>query len=353
MRDDYLWDGSGEPDPEIKKLETVLGRLRHTGAAPEFPEMAPAKPVRRRFWQMRAFQFAAVAAGVLVVGTLTLMLRQSKPPVSSRPGWDVTRVAGAPRVGAENLSAQRETGKLRIGQMLETDGQSQANIRVEEVGEINVEPNTVLRLPDSGSGLKRLALDRGTIHASIWAPAGEFVIDTPSAVAVDLGCTYTLHVDDSGNGLLQTTFGWVGFKLGDREAFIPAGAACSTKKKTGPGIPYFEDASEDLRSAVSKLDLESSTSEERGTALQVILTRSRKHDALTLWHLLSRAPEAERGRVYDRLAHFVPPPAGVTREGILHLDRNMLDLWWNQLGFGDVGLWRHWERAWSDRSSNQ
>src|SRR5262245_51149873 len=303
MKDDYLWNGSGEPDPEIQKLENVLGKLRHNRPAPAFPAIVSTQP-QQRFWRLPLFRFAAAAAVIVIVAAVTLMLQRSTPVLRPGPGWDVTRVSGSPRIGSQSLGANSEKGKLSVGQMLETDSHSQASIRVEELGEIVVDPDTRLRLPNSSSGMKRLALDRGTIHASIWAPAGEFVIDTPSAVAVDLGCAYTLHVDDSGNGLLRTTLGWVGFKLGDREAFIPAGAACSTKKKTGPGIPYFEDASEDLRSAVSKLDLESSTSEERGTALQVILTRSRKHDALTLWHLLSRAPEAERGRVYDRLAHF-------------------------------------------------
>jgi len=85
-------------------------------------------------------------------------------------------------------------------------------------------------------------LERGTIHAVIWAPPGEFVVDTPSAVAVDLGCVYTLHVDDSGAGLLRTTMGWVGFKLNGQESFIPAGAICQTRPKIGPGTPYMEDA---------------------------------------------------------------------------------------------------------------
>jgi hypothetical protein len=190
-------------------------------------------------------------------------------------------------------------------------------------------------------------LERGTIHATIWAPPGEFVVDTPSAVAVDLGCVYTLHVDDSGNGLLRTTLGWVGFKLGDRESFIPAGAVCATKKKTGPGTPYFEDAPEALRTALNKLDAGANvTSEERAAALRIVLSQSRKRDALTLWHLLARVPDSDRGRVYDRLAQLVPAPAGVTREGILRLDRQMLDLWWNELGFGDTALWRPWERSW-------
>jgi hypothetical protein len=41
------------------------------------------------------------------------------------------------------------------------------------------------------------------------------------------------------------------------------------------------------------------------------------------------------------------PPASVTKEGILRLDQPMLDLWWNELGFDDISVWRYWERSWS------
>ena len=30
MNDDYLWDGSGTPDPDVQRLERLLGRLRST-----------------------------------------------------------------------------------------------------------------------------------------------------------------------------------------------------------------------------------------------------------------------------------------------------------------------------------
>lgn len=33
------------------------------------------------------------------------------------------------------------------------------------------------------------------------------------------------------------------------------------------------------------------------------------------------------------------------------LEQHMLDLWWNQLGLGDVALWPTWERAWSQHKS--
>ncbi len=357
MNDDYLWDGSGEPDPEIQKLETTLGRFRHQGQVPEFPKITvTAQP---RFWQRlmssrSSFGLAAATATILFIAAFGILHWSQKPNTTPLPGWDVESLAGTPRVESNALGNTSGTTRLGVGQTLVTDNRSKANISVADIGTVNVEPNTRLRLVAGGSGHNRLALDRGTIHAYIWALPGEFTVDTPSAIAVDLGCAYTLQVDDSGAGLLRTTLGWVGFKLEGHEAFIPAGAVCATRPKVGPGTPYFEDASSSFREALSKFDFAADTPEERGADLTEILAVARKRDALTIWHLLARVGESDRGRVYDRLATLVPPPSGVTRDGILRLDQKMLDLWWNQLDLGDVSLWRTWERSWSqDKASRQ
>jgi hypothetical protein len=39
----------------------------------------------------------------------------------------------------------------------------------------------------------------------------------------------------------------------------------------------------------------------------------------------------ERDKLYDKIAAFVPPPGGVTRDGILKLDQTMLDKWRDDL----------------------
>jgi len=45
-RGDYLWDGSGEPDREIQRLETLLGRFKHDRPAPVFlPPSRRDKPI--------------------------------------------------------------------------------------------------------------------------------------------------------------------------------------------------------------------------------------------------------------------------------------------------------------------
>src|ERR1700686_5674946 len=137
MRDDYLWDGSGEPDPEVQKLESVLGQLRHNRPAPAFPEISSTrKHVRPRIFDISFWSpVAQVAAAILVVAALVVTWQRWKPAPAAWSGWDVTRV-GVPG----------EKGKLAFGQVLETDNRSQATIRAEDVGEVEMDPGTRLGL---------------------------------------------------------------------------------------------------------------------------------------------------------------------------------------------------------------
>jgi hypothetical protein len=347
MGDDYLWDRSGEPDPEIQRLEVSLERFRSRRPRPAFPEIAPARGWWNLSGRLRWVLGLAALATVAAVCVTTISVYERKPNLDTTVGWDVSATEGIPQLGRKPVGKKQGKSKLGIGQTLETGPQARAKLRDEEVGQIEVEPSTRLRLLNMGSGLKRMALDRGTIHAFIWAPPGQFVVDTPSAMAVDLGCAYTLNVDDTGAGLVRTSLGWVGFKLNGRESFIPAGAACLTKPTVGPGTPYFEDASSAFRSALMRIDFEDATSQQRSADLAIVLEQARPRDALTLWHLLSRVEEPERAQVYNNLVKFVPLPSGVTPAGILRLDQRMLDRWWNDLGFDDISVWRYWERSWS------
>jgi hypothetical protein len=347
LKSDYLWDGAGEPDPEVVKLERTLGKFRHAGRAPEWPDATISmgrehgRLAGARLW----FQFAAMAASALMVISVWTGLRLHREAPMSGVGWSVQQVAGAPRVGAVAIDRPGERSTLTIGQTLETDQTSRASITVSDVGQVDIEPATRLRLAESRGARTRLELDRGTIHAMIWAPPGEFLVHTPSALAVDLGCAYTLQVDATGAGVLRTTMGWVGFRLNGREAFIPAGAVGETRPGIGPGTPYFEDASPQFRAALRQFDFANLSDQDRRAELGRVLANARKSDALTLWHLLTRASVVDRERVFDRLNVFVPAPSSVTHEGISRGERVMLDVWWNELGFDDMAVFRKWEKT--------
>jgi len=353
MHDDYLWDGSGTPDPEIERLESLLSEFRHSGQSLTLSAELPAaagKPVetgrlRGLLLQMPWVPRLAAAAVVLLAlaASVFFSLRPGHLPETG-PAWNVATLGGAPQIGSQILSGDHAASKLHVGQTLVTNSDSRASITENDLGEIKVDPNSRIRLLETGERRKRIQLEVGTIHAAIWAPAGQFVVDTPSAVAVDLGCAYTLQVAPDGSGTIHTTLGWVGFHLNTRDSFIPAGAMCSTRPHSGPGIPYFEDASPSFREAIAQFDSSPRNSQARDDALAVILSQARVRDALSLWHLLSRTDGAGRSGVYDHLASLVAPPSGVTREGVLTLDSEMLDLYWNALNLGDISIWRMWEQ---------
>ena len=363
MSDDYLWDRSGPPDPEVERLEGLLGRFGHDAARSATPRAgapagAPAEargselgvherpvpsvsfPVRddddaraRRTRTLSRVLLAAAAvalAGVLAVRWL-----------APRDGWEIVPSDGTPLVGAARLSS---AGRLPVGEWVETDASSSALLRIGSIGEARLEPNTRARLLRAETTDQRLSLQRGTLHARIWAPPRIFTVETPWATAVDLGCVYTLSVDETGGSVLKVTSGWVAFEYAAREAFVPAGASCATRRDTGPGTPRFDDATPGFRAALETLDFLPGDPG-REDALSTVLAEARREDALTLWHLLSRVEPHEREAVYDRLARLVPPPPGVTRAAALAGDRKALDLWWDELGFGSAGWWRLWKSS--------
>jgi FecR protein len=331
---DYLWDAAGTPDPDVERLERVLGRLR---SAP--PPLVLPDPSMRHRWQAIVPLLATAATVALMVAVMSRMIDRSTP------SWPVARTAGAPRIDASTLAA---SGRLSVGQTLTTDAASRARIEVGAIGRVSVEGNTTLRLVSTAKAQHRLALDRGTINAFIQAPPGQFVVDTPSATATDLGCVYTLHVDDAGGGVLSVVAGWVAFELKGLESFVPAGASCRTDPRRGPGTPRFDDADADWQAALDVVDFANDAAARRAALVQV-LARARERDSVTLWHLLGRVDGAERRDVFTALSARVPLPDGVSADAVLRLDHDALDRWWNALGLGDTTLWRQWKRPYPAR----
>jgi hypothetical protein len=354
MNDDYLWDASGAPDPEIQRLESLLSDFRQAGRALVLPTEMPVAPRKFRDVLVHVLslpRLAAAATILIALGVTLFFFLRPKPAPETGPAWEVANLQGAPQIGTKAIAPNQESAKLHVGQTIVTNSDSRASLSQSDLGEIRIDPNSRVRLVQTDPNRKRIQLDVGTIHAAIWAPPGTFVVDTPSAVAIDLGCAYTLQVASDGSGTIRTTLGWVGFHLNGRDSFIPAGAMCSTRPGLGPGIPYFEDATPAFREAIAQFDSSSEDSPARSAALATILSEARAQDALSLWHLLPRTTIPERAQVYARFAALVPPPGGVTRSGILNLDQSMLDLWWNSLGLGEISTWRYWEQSASPQQS--
>ena len=298
-----------------RELQDAVGRLPKGIEPPHDLWPGIAARIDRRSWRRRLYWVPLAAAAALVVYLLAR---------GERNAWDVTALAGRPLIGTTRLTA---SGRLRVGDWLQTDDSSRALIAVGRIGQVEVRPETRVQLVVASATEHRLALARGVIDAKVDAVPRLFFVETPAGTAIDLGCAYTLETDSLGKGLLHVTGGEVEFQTGQRMARVPVGALVQIRPASGPGTPYVDDAAAPLVRALIAFDFERG----RARAVRTILALSRPQDALSLWHLLQRVNPALRGLVYDRLAALVPPPPGVTRRGALALQSRDLEAYWTKI----------------------
>ena len=331
---DYLWSASGTPDAEIVRLERLLARYGQREPIRPLPKVAPARWWELLWWS-RAFRAAALA------GALALLLFFAGPWALRRVAFpsdtcEALALAGRPEI---NGHAVETAAELRAGGLVETDGSSRAEIRIGMIGRITVDPDSRVRLVEVRRGRYRMALERGRISARTLAPPFTFAVDTPGPTAYDVGCAFTLATDQHGFGLLQVTSGWVQLELDDREVLIPAGAASVLRPGGNLGTPYFEDATEAFRAALALLDFGPQDAAARMGALHEMLAVARPRDVFSFIELLRTARGEERRLLIDRGMELLPPPADVTRAGLLRGDESMMHDWRSQLGIGEAKRW--------------
>jgi hypothetical protein len=117
MNDDYLWDGTGEPDREIEQIENLLARYRYNGVAPEMP-----KPQARTFFWPRL----AAAAAMILVAVAAFWF------VTHRPAKEEIAVVQAPAAPDDNRQKQQTGQPDRATTAAPTSNQLAVNNRVSD-----------------------------------------------------------------------------------------------------------------------------------------------------------------------------------------------------------------------------
>lgn len=112
MKDNYLWDRSGEPDPELQKLEDILGSLRYQPRPLQIPTDIRVGH-RRSFFPALAIAAAiglfAVMLGLWIhfnrtTSTLNLEAKQDSQP-------EQNAIESQPKVASDNGSSQTASVK--------------------------------------------------------------------------------------------------------------------------------------------------------------------------------------------------------------------------------------------------
>lgn len=332
--DDYLWDPAATADPEVQRLENALRPLRFRGEG-EIAPLALTRP-RRRWPRVTAALAAAAVVAAIGAGA---WLRSLETP------WTVSPIRGSNvAVGVQRPGS---TIQLAPGDWVQTGTGSTARIRVGRIGSAELGPGSRVRLVRARGKEHRMAMEYGTMHARIWAPPRFFLVETPSALAIDLGCIYTLRLDARGAGVLRVESGEVELVRGGRRAFVVAGNEATLAPEVGPGLPYPVAADSAFRAALAAYEASGGAE-----ALGRLLAASSAKTTITLWHLLQRVGADDREAVYARLTELAPPPDGVARDAVLRLERRDLQRWRRAMERSwtteSVPAWkRAWRRLWT------
>jgi hypothetical protein len=307
---DPLWDPS-LGDPELARLERALAPLRHRGAPPVWPRR------RRPRWPIAAAGGAALAAAAVAA----LWWRGGALAPGCSDAWQAAAfrfeaTAGAPRCAG----AARQAGWLPAGAWLETGAADRARLEVADIGEVELGEGSRLALVATGDREHRLALARGALRARVTAPPRLFVIETPAATAIDLGCEYDLEVAADGAGRLRVHGGVVELADAARVVVVPMGSEAIIHAGRGPGTPWATAASAELRAAVARFDAGDAA------ALDAIVAAAAPTDTVTLWNLLPVVGDAAaRAHLHDRLEVLVGLPETVRRDHVLAGDPDALE----------------------------
>ena len=337
---DYLWTPTATADPDVVRLETALRTLERPIGKSIRPLHAATLPTRaqrsRRSSRELKWPVAAIAAALLLVVALTATRRITSP-------WAVVMLRDS---GA--IPTLKTRSPLNVGEWIVTDALTRARLNVGSLGKAEIGPSSRLRLVRAALTEHRLELAEGTLHARIWAPPRFFLVETVSALAVDLGCVYTLRVDRMGEGYLRVESGEVELVGPAHVARVPAGNTVHVNRAMGPGLPYPDNASSEFIAALTTLERAHDDSSS-ASALESLLTAATPTTTITLWHLLQRVDVSQRGQVITRLAQLSPLPASAPMESVMRFDSQSMEAWRADLepkwSSEEVHFWKRWWRA--------
>ena len=115
MKEDYLWDKTGEPDPEIQELERVLGTLRYQPRPLDIP--AGLAPARTSTFFPRLPRLLAIAATIAImllgVGLWFGVQRMKTHEAAGDVARDATHDATKGESKSTTTGADRETVAVR------------------------------------------------------------------------------------------------------------------------------------------------------------------------------------------------------------------------------------------------
>jgi hypothetical protein len=254
------------------------------------------------------FKYAAVGLIALIVLFLAYTIFLHKGA-----NWEVRKV----QFEKTNSELYAKLGK---GDFLETNSFTRLEISIPEIGTVLIDPDTKIERSES----KKISLLQGSILIKGNNNAAEFLsVNVPGAEISDyfLGNEYRISMKNQSETLLHVLNGWLSVKQNNLETLVLSNHLCKILSET-VGLPYKNGSTADFVSAIEDFSFRTPGNEE---ALISILTKADVTNCVTLWNIMKGVSLKQRDMViYTMFGLLGDQPAGVDKEGLKVLDKNMM-----------------------------
>lgn len=227
--------------------------------------------------------------------------------------WSVSELKGSVILDNQTIKSSSDLG---IKSTLQTGENSFARLEIPKIGIIEVDQLTKFTRLSSN----KIKLNLGKIVKKPFEQTEKLILITDLAdYQEEINSEFELKVENEINNL----FVYRGtLKIGTKgfESIVPEGFACEVKKGRYV-IPF------DPNSDTQLINLLKEFAGPNDPNLVTITSLAAEKDALSLWHVLQLTSEINRTIAYNKLRGLVSPPSSVTEEGILALNREMLNQW--------------------------
>lgn len=314
----YIMDEKIREQKEQEKLAAEIAEKEKQDKFELIPdakeEAVPDEPKQRKkiSFNFNFEIFKKIAYAVLVITALIL----GYIFFASGGGWKIISISGQPK--QNNLPLNKDDG-FEDKATIETNESSSLSVMMPGLGRILIEPSTIISRTKNSNELK---IEKGQIKKFESDATDVLTVVTPLAKLTELykGGAFKLSVNDEGNSRLIVESGWMVVSIKEFDSYVPKNFRCLISKGKY-AVPYPEDSPEQMQAVLQNF------SGFNDPALSTILTTVTKKEALSLWHILQLISPESRSIAFDKLNELVPAPNGVTKDGIIPLNKTMLLDW--------------------------
>jgi len=233
--------------------------------------------------------------------------------------WQLNLNYGNYQVGTVGKNAS-----IDLDETLTTFDSTKVTMIIPNAGRIEIGSFSSIKVIKGKDSDNVISLLSGKVYGNCKIDDPRLTIKTNTADIEVVAGKFSAEINDYGDLYIVTNNGKLKITTPNRELLLMKDHRCKISSSGIVGIPIHIKANHQLAEILEQINYDDKKVNSYGLILQL----SSPVDGITLLHLIMKAKSVEeRLPLFEKLNEFYPLVPGITKEGILKLDKVMLDAW--------------------------